>query len=172
MNGIPEVKMLDGAQGVSRSIGTEKNVISRKGENSFSWKGGRVIDGYGYALLYNPDNGQASNYTKLHIIMAEKVLGKKLPVGVVVHHSDENRLHNENSNFVICENQGYHNLLHKRMRAIEAGGANMVRCPICKEHDIPENLYIRSNGQGYHRRCHAKVECVRKRIMRAKKCHL
>jgi len=52
----------------------------------------------------------------LHVLVAEKALGKTLPKGAVVHHVDGNRKNNEPTNLVVCPNQAYHLLLHKRMR--------------------------------------------------------
>jgi len=51
-----------------------------------------------------------------HVLVAEKALGKSLPKGAVVHHVDEDKQNNDPRNLVICPNQAYHNLLHKRIR--------------------------------------------------------
>ena len=56
-----------------------------------------------------------------HRIIAENVLGKKLPKGSQVHHVDGDKTNNANSNLVICPNAGYHSLLHKRARAYDRG---------------------------------------------------
>lgn len=57
-----------------------------------------------------------------HVRIAEKALGKKLPAGAVIHHRDENRRNNDPGNLVICEDHGYHMLLHRRVRVYHAGG--------------------------------------------------
>lgn len=49
-----------------------------------------------------------------HILVAAKALGKPLPIGAVVHHVDGNKSNNKTSNLVICPNDAYHKLLHKR----------------------------------------------------------
>lgn len=49
-----------------------------------------------------------------HRLIAEKALGKPLPKAAVVHHIDGNKQNNVNTNLVICSNQSYHTLLHKR----------------------------------------------------------
>lgn len=53
-----------------------------------------------------------------HVLVAEKALGKKLPHGAVAHHVNRNRADNRPSNLVICPNEKYHRLLHKRMREL------------------------------------------------------
>src|SRR3990167_9989532 len=54
----------------------------------------------------------------IHILVAEKALGRPLPEGVEVHHHDENRQNNSNSNLVICQDVAYHRLLHVIMRVL------------------------------------------------------
>lgn len=69
-----------------------------------------------------------------HILVAEKALGHYLPKGAVVHHVDRNPLNNANNNLVICENEKYHKLLHRRLRTLQAGGdPNTERqCSYCR----------------------------------------
>lgn len=40
----------------------------------------------------------------VHILVAEKALGRTLPKGAEVHHVNEDRADNRNTNLVICEN--------------------------------------------------------------------
>ena len=53
-----------------------------------------------------------------HILVAEKAMGKYLPKGAVVHHIDENGLNNAPGNLVVCQDDSYHKLIHKRARAL------------------------------------------------------
>jgi hypothetical protein len=58
-----------------------------------------------------------------HILVAETALGKSLPQGAVVHHMNENRADNHTPfNLIICPNQAYHFLLHKRTMEFEQFG--------------------------------------------------
>ena len=57
-----------------------------------------------------------------HLVIAERALGKPLPSGAQVHHVDENKQNNANSNLVICQDGAYHSLLHARARIVRAGG--------------------------------------------------
>lgn len=52
-----------------------------------------------------------------HIHVAEEALGRPLPDKAVVHHMNEKPMDNHTfMNLIICPNQAYHMLLHKRMR--------------------------------------------------------
>ena len=126
------------------------------GIHSHNWRGGVHIDHRGYVRIHKPEHPRSHNgYLLEHIIVAEKTLGKFLPKGVVVHHIDENKTNNTPSNLVICQNDSYHKLLHRRMKALKASGhASWVRCEYCGIHDDPNKLYLRNNRNiGYHNYC-------------------
>lgn len=92
-----------------------------------------------------------------HILIVEKILGKKLPKGAEVHHFNENKLDNYAANFVVCPNRAYHCLLHRRQRAMrECGNPNWIKCSYCKSWDRPDNLMPR-NGPGSR----AHYECAK-----------
>ena len=57
-----------------------------------------------------------------HIYKAVKALGKPLPKGAVVHHVNEIKYDNDTPfNLVVCPNQAYHFLLHKRAKELGYG---------------------------------------------------
>lgn len=90
-----------------------------------------------------------------HVLVAERALGKPLPRGARVHHVNEVRSDNRPDNLVVCPNEAYHRLLHRRMDAFEAcGHYDWRRCNICKEYDAPDRLFINAKGtEAYHRAC-------------------
>lgn len=107
---------------------------------------GGIISAYGYRFF---------NRTAEHILIAEKAIGKKLPLKAIVHHANENKLDNSPSNLVICPDRNYHNLMHARMRALEeCGNANWLKCPFCGKYDDPKNLYVYPNKRAAkHQSC-------------------
>ena len=90
--------------------------------------------------------------------IAAKVLGKSLRKGIVIHHIDGNRSNNSNSNLVVCEDQEYHGLIHRRTNAIRAGyPANWEKCSLCKQYESPGILTL-SGRNGYHQKCNTKYK--------------
>jgi hypothetical protein len=73
--------------------------------------------------------------------IVEDAIGISLPPGAVIHHVDEDRSNNRNSNLVVCPDEAYHNLLHMRLEAQKAcGNANWKKCYVCKQYDDEVNL--------------------------------
>jgi predicted NUDIX family phosphoesterase len=96
-----------------------------------------------------------------HVVVAERALGKELPLGAQVHHFNGVRSDNRNDNLVICQDAAYHALLHMRQKAMEAcGDPSKRKCGYCKVWDEPEKMTCRRSkkqGDEYrHRECHAK----------------
>lgn len=111
----------------------------------------------------NNHNGKEQRY--IHIVVAEKALGKKLPLKAEVHHVNGSKEDYSNKNLVICEDRGYHHLLHTKQRALEAcGNANYRKCEICKQWDNPSDMYVRKDRSGvWHRACGNRTRAERKR---------
>lgn len=110
-------------------------------------KGTGVINAGGYRV-----HGKNHERTYEHVTVAERVLGKPLPPGAIVHHVDGNPANNAPSNLVICPDQAYHLLLHVRQRAIEAcGNPNYRKCMVCKRWDDPKNMKWAHSTTYYHK---------------------
>lgn len=91
---------------------------------------------------------------RLHVLLAEKALGRPLPAGAVVHHVDGNEANNDPANLVICPSHAYHMTLHQRTRSLAASGhASWRKCKFCKNYDAPERMAIYSDKNSFHRSC-------------------
>lgn len=94
----------------------------------------------------------------VHILKAEKALGRPLPSGAKVHHADGDIHNNDNSNLVICQDHAYHKLLHVRMVAkAVTGDPRKRKCKFCKKWDDAGNLKTELAGAGKVKRFH--VDC-------------
>ena len=87
--------------GITQSCGCiAKEIQSRRGEKSPSWRGGRHKDKKGYIILRRPQfpgsNGRAKAFE--HVAVMARFLGRPLRPGETVHHKngirDDNRLDN------------------------------------------------------------------------------
>lgn len=131
--------------------------IGKNRELNNNWKGGKIKDRKGYVRIYLPQHPKSNStgHVAEHVLVCEMVLGKYLPDGAVPHHIDEVKDNNIPTNFVICQDDNYHKLLHKRMRALrECGHANWVKCQFCKQYDKPENVVRRGNSSTFHQSCY------------------
>lgn len=72
----------------------------------------------GYVGIWN-----GVKYKLEHIILAEQALGRALPDKAVVHHMNKRKADNKTPhNLIICQDQAYHFLLHRRMRDFAKNG--------------------------------------------------
>lgn len=105
----------------------------------------------------------------IHIEIAEKALGKKLPKGAEVHHVNSDPTDNRNENLVICQDHKYHSLLHMRTEALEVtGNANMRLCKICGIYSDPSWMRKTKTGQMYHVKCNAFESKKRRAKLKSK----
>jgi len=138
-----------------------------EGKLNPNWKGGRCINGQGYVFLWMPEHPYKNkdNQVAEHRLVVEKVIGRFLKPSECVHHNNENVQDNRKRNLVACENNSYHMLLHRRLRAYRTcGHANWMLCRYCSQYDSPENLYISANKKvAYHRFCNAAFQASYKK---------
>jgi len=77
--------------------------------------------------------------------------GRPIPKGAVVHHVNEDRSDNRPRNLVLCQDQAYHRLIHRRADALKAcGHAGWRLCKVCKTYSDPatmRNVGYRPDGE-------------------------
>ena len=96
-------------------------------ENNSSWKGGKRINEQGYVEIYSPNEAHTrpNGYAREHILVAEKMLGRRLKfysVGdkrnEVVHHINGIKTDNREENLLVLTAQEHtklHNAVTKKM---------------------------------------------------------
>ncbi len=137
-----------------------KDGLPYKGKAHHAWKGGRTTSGHGYVRIKMPEHPRVDNrgYVDEHILVAEKALGYTLYPPHCVHHIDEKKDNNVNTNLVICQDANYHNLLHLRKKSLIAcGNANFRKCRHCEKYDNLVNMDKSYDSTGFHHR-----ECASK----------
>jgi len=128
------------------SVAEALSTVTHVAPSGKNYGAGHLKDGY---LVKSVEGVQRAE----HIMVAERAFGRPLPTGAVVHHVDEDPLNNDPTNLVICPDQAYHMLLHRRMRALAAcGHADWRKCKYCGQYSRPEALRITLHG-AYHREC-------------------
>ena len=142
-----------------------------KGESCAFWKGGQ-IEHEGYMMVLAPGHPRAGKkgYVAKQYLVVEKILGRILPLSAIVHHNNGKRKDNSPSNFVVCQDQNYHNLLHRRERAFKAcGHACWRKCHHCKQYDDPSNL-LSVQGRFHHKDCETRYKHERY-LLKKGACH-
>lgn len=138
------------------------------GETHPSWRGGRTITTKGYTKVKDIDHPRADvrGYVPEHVLVVERALGKSLPFGIVVHHVNGAKNDNRPANLVVCQDETYHRLLHRRQRALRAcGNPSWRKCWACRQWDDPNNLHIRRSTV-YHDACVAAKERQKRKAAR------
>lgn len=119
---------------------------------------------------------QIVTYEYEHVMKAEAALGRVIVYPEQIHHVDEVKDNNENTNLVICPDHAYHRMIHYRTRALdECGNANWLQCKYCKQWDAPENIKkidtdgTRPHQSTYHMQCARDVANRNYRLRKERK---
>jgi HNH endonuclease len=87
---------------------------SLRGEKSPHWRGGTKTHSAGYILAYAPGHPRAKGcYVYEHILVAEKMLGRMLLHGEMVHHLDHDKTNNKPENLYIAPSPAHHLAYHR-----------------------------------------------------------
>ena len=132
-----------------------------------------IINQDGYRLIRDPEHylARKDGYVYEHRLIASEALGKPIPKKSIVHHIDGDRLNNKNNNLVICEDRGYHKLIHQRIEAKkESGFAHYKKCWVCKEWGPPEDMSLAGINKYPHPTIYHK-KCLRERTAKIREKH-
>lgn len=146
------------------------NLRLRRGPDNPCWKGGRNLHPRGYVRVSVPGHPRGyggASYVFEHILVAERALGRLVPVTAHVHHVDGDKANNAPGNLVVCQDAAYHRLLHQRTDAwLATGNADARKCCRCGEYGDQSDIRI-SRRHAYHRTCH-REHCRRVGLARKK----
>lgn len=87
-----------------------------RGSTTHFSKRQQYIDAKGYLAIRTK-----SGEKRVHRLIVEEVLGKRLPKCATVHHIDGNKLNNAKSNLVVLQNNAEHKRVHALQRLISLG---------------------------------------------------
>lgn len=95
-----------------------KHYESQQRENHWNWSGGRIKSQAGYikVLVRGHHRADKYGYVREHILVAEKVMGRKLQEGEVVHHKNGIKDDNRPSNLITLKDKRHRSLHMKEIR--------------------------------------------------------
>ena len=103
-----------------------------------TWGIGKGGDNVNYVV--SPRNAYDDNrqFVREHVIVAEKMLGRRLCNGEVVHHIDQNKSNNSPSNLMVFASNADHSAFHKGARIYKKDGIwhadydkKIYKCAFC-----------------------------------------
>ena len=91
----------------------------------------KVFDDNGYPAIYLPTSNYArsNGSVRVHLLQAEKLLGRPLTKTEVIHHKDENKYNWNTNNLMVFKTLSDHTAFHKGCSAVLDLETNTYYCP-------------------------------------------
>ena len=86
------------------------------------WKGGQSVSSHGYVLIrvgVGHHLADVRGYAYQHRIVAERLLGRRLKQGEIVHHKDGNKQNNSPENLIVVGSNGEHYVFHRQNDSLQ-----------------------------------------------------
>lgn len=142
-----------------------------KGEEHPNYKGGRYVpddkDRYVYVLCHDHPRAH-NNYVQEHILVVEKIIGRRLRGKEEVHHKNGDKKDNRPENLHLCSGRKEHMILEKQaLRLADTGSLSLRRCIYCKQVKQLDQFYNRKDS--WDGKTNSCKECELERVKRYKK---
>lgn len=100
-----------------------KNKGTKKRDEDIKRKS--YVSSDGYIMVFDPNRrreaenlgktSQWNGYVKQHILVAERILGRRLIEGEIVHHLDGDKQNNSEENLIVLSNESRHRDIHNNL---------------------------------------------------------
>jgi hypothetical protein len=90
--------------------------MTKVGKDNPNWKGGKIVDPRGYVLIRvgrGHHLADVRGYAYEHRLLAEKMLGRRLRKGELVHHDNEKKGDNRRRNLIPKKSAWHHRAAHR-----------------------------------------------------------
>lgn len=99
-----------------------RGVGARSGSKNHQWKGGRILDKFGYVLIHYPEHpdSDSQGYIREHRLAMEQSIGRRLEKDELVHHRNEQRDDNRIENLELISKGKHLSFHHTKPKPIDS----------------------------------------------------